>query len=79
VFVYALLANEVQRPDGIIISSFFIATMIFTSLVSRVYRSLELRQERIEVDETAQRFIDEASHRGEIHIVARRAMSGSTG
>jgi hypothetical protein len=43
VFVYALLANEIQRPDGIIISSFFIVTMIFTSLVSRVYRSLELR------------------------------------
>jgi hypothetical protein len=76
VFVYALLANEVQRPDGIIISSFFIAAMIFTSLVSRVYRSLELRQERIEVDETTQRFIQEASHKGEIHIVANRRQAG---
>jgi hypothetical protein len=76
VFVYALLANEVQRPDGIVISSFFIVAIIFTSLVSRVYRSLELRQARIEVDETAQKFIDEASHRGEIHLVANRRQAG---
>jgi hypothetical protein len=77
VFVYALLANEIQRPDGIIISAFFIGVMIFISLVSRVYRSLELRQESIELDETAQRFIDEASHRGEIHLVAHRRRTGS--
>jgi hypothetical protein len=76
VFVYALVANEIQRPDGIIISLFFIAAMIFTSLVSRVYRSLELRQSKIEVDETAQKFIDEASHRGEIHLVANRRQAG---
>jgi hypothetical protein len=77
VFVYALVANEIQRPDGIIISFFFIAAMIFTSLVSRVYRSLELRQERIELDETAQRLIEEASHKGEIHIVANRRQAGN--
>jgi hypothetical protein len=76
VFVYALVANEVQRPDGLPISSFFIAAIVFTSLVSRVYRSLELRQERIELDETAQRFINEASHKGKIHIVANRRQAG---
>jgi hypothetical protein len=76
VFVYAFVANEIQRPDGIVISAFFIVAMVFTSLVSRVYRSLELRQERIEMDETAQRFIDEASHRGEIHLVAHRRRTG---
>ena len=77
VFVYALVANEIQRPDGIIISAFFIGAMIFVSLVSRVYRSLELRQERIDLDETAQRFVEEASHRGEIHLVAHRRRTGS--
>ena len=76
VFIYALVANEIQRPDGIIIALFFIAAMIFTSLVSRVYRSLELRQERIDLDETAQRLIEEASLRGEIHIVANRRQAG---
>jgi hypothetical protein len=76
VFIYALVANEIQRPDGLIISSFFIAAMIFTSLVSRVYRSLELRQERIELDEKAQRLIEEASHKGQIHLVANRRQAG---
>ena len=76
VFVYALVANEIQRPDGLVISSFFIVAIIFTSLVSRVYRSLELGQERIELAETVRRFVDEASHEGEIHIVANRRQAG---
>ena len=76
VFVYALVANEIQRPDGLLISSFFIAAMIFASLVSRVYRSLELRQERIELDETASKLVEEASHKGEIHVVANRRQAG---
>jgi hypothetical protein len=77
VFIYAFVANEIQRPDGIMISLFFIVAIIFTSLVSRVYRSLELRQERIELDETASKFIDEASRGGEIHLVAHRRRTGS--
>jgi len=76
VFVYALVANEIKRPDGIVISLFFIGAIIATSLVSRVYRSLELRQERIELDEAALRFIEEASRGGEIHIVANRRQAG---
>jgi hypothetical protein len=77
VFVYALSANEIQRPDGLMISAFFVVAIIATSLVSRIYRSLELRQERIEIDETAQRFIDGAAHQGDIHIVAHRRRSGN--
>src|SRR5215207_9655179 len=77
VFLYALAANEIQRPDGIIISLFFVGAIIFTSLISRVQRSTELRQERIEVDETAQRFINEAvASEGELHIVANRRQTG---
>jgi hypothetical protein len=73
IFTYALVANEVQRPDGIVISAFFIAAIVVTSLVSRVSRTTELRTERVEVDEAAQRFIAEAAdHAGELHIVAHR-------
>src|SRR5215212_1686651 len=76
VFVYALVANEIQRPDGIVIASFFIVAIILTSVVSRVYRSLELRQERIEIDEAAQGFIQEAARGNGIHIVANRRQAG---
>ena len=76
VFIYALAANEIQRPDGLMISAFFVVVIVTTSLVSRIYRSLELRQKRIEIDETAQRFIDEAAQKGDIHIVAHRRRTG---
>ena len=76
VFVYAFVANEIQRPDGLVIAAFFVGAIVLTSLISRVQRSTELRTERIEVDETAQRFIDEAAERGEIHLVAHRRRTG---
>jgi hypothetical protein len=76
VFVYALVANVIQRPDGIMIASFFIGTIIFTSLVSRVWRTTELRAERIEIDEEAQRFIEEGASGDEIHVVANRRQAG---
>jgi hypothetical protein len=76
VFVYALVATEVQRPDGIVISLFFIGAIVVTSLISRVTRSTELRHERIEIDETAQRFIEAAAGEGELHIVANRRQMG---
>ena len=77
VFVYALVANEIQRPDGLIISTFFIGAIVVASLISRIYRTTELRTERVEVDETAQQFIAEAAtYPGELHIVANRRQKG---
>jgi uncharacterized membrane protein len=75
VFVYALVANAVQRPDGLLIAFFFGVAIVVVSLVSRVQRSTELRQERIEIDEQAQRFIKEA--RQHIHLVAHRRRRGT--
>lgn len=78
VFVYTTIANIVERPDGIkiasfFIASFFIAAIVFTSLISRVWRSLELRQKRIELDDKAQEFLEAAASEGkQIHIVAHR-------
>ena len=72
IFAYTLVANIIERPDGLKIASFFIAAIIVVSLVSRVRRSLELRQERIEIDEKAQKFIEAASEGDEIHIIAHR-------
>jgi hypothetical protein len=76
IFAYTLVANIIGRPDGIRIASFFIAAIIVVSLVSRVRRSLELRQECIEMDEMARRFMDEASEGDEIHIIAHRRRFG---
>ena len=43
VFVYTTVVNIIERPDGVKIASWFILTIIVTSLISRVMRSTELR------------------------------------
>ncbi len=43
VFVYTTAANIVERPDGIIIASIFIACVLGMSIISRIWRSRELR------------------------------------
>ena len=70
VFAYTTVANIIERPDGVKIASFFIAAILVTSLISRVTRSTELRVTRVDLDETARRFVEEAAARGELRIVA---------
>ena len=77
VFIYTLVANVIERPDGIKIASFFIGAIIVTSLISRVSRTTELRTERVEIDETAQRFVEEATEGDEIHLIAHRRRPGN--
>ncbi len=74
-FLYTTVVNIIERPEGIRIAGFFIGTIIFTSLVSRVWRSTELRAERIEVDELAGEFLAEESQ-GAIRLIANRLNTG---
>ncbi|HEX8684967.1 MAG TPA: hypothetical protein VF654_00660, partial [Pyrinomonadaceae bacterium] len=77
VFIYTTVQNVHERPEGIKIASFFIGAIIFTSFLSRVWRTTELRVERVELDELAQRFVEEVGrNRGEIRIVANRCDAG---
>ena len=43
VFAFALIDNIVERPDGVIIASIFIAVVLVVSAISRYKRSTELR------------------------------------
>jgi len=74
-FLYTTVVNIIERPEGIKIAGFFIGAIIFTSLVSRVWRSTELRTERIEVDELASQFLAEESQ-GAIRLIANRLNIG---
>jgi hypothetical protein len=77
VLLYALIANIVDKPDGIAISGFFIIGIVIVSLVSRVARTTELRADRIVFDETARRFItDSLAHDDSINIIANRRQAG---
>lgn len=42
-FIYTTLSNIIEKPTGIKIASFFILTILITSLISRIVRSRELR------------------------------------
>ncbi|BAY08639.1 APC family permease [Calothrix sp. NIES-2098] len=74
-FLYTTITNIIERPEGIRIAGFFISAIIITSLVSRVWRSTELRVERIEIDEKARQLIAEQS-RGAIRLIANRLNAG---
>ena len=75
VFLYTTVVNIIERPEGIRIAAFFIGAIVLTSLVSRVWRSTELRVDQIELDDTARRFIDEESCHT-IRLIANRLNTG---
>ncbi|HWD44096.1 MAG TPA: amino acid transporter [Actinomycetota bacterium] len=70
VFAYTTIANIIERPDGVKIAAFFIAAILVTSLISRVTRATELRVTRVELDDTARRFVEDAAANGEVRIIA---------
>jgi hypothetical protein len=75
VFVYTTITNVIERPDGVKIASWFIVTIIATSMISRVMRSTELRIQSVEPDATALRFIREAAA-SPVRIIANRPDTG---
>lgn len=76
IFVYTTAVNILERPEGIKIASFFIVTIVVTSLVSRVLRSTELRVHAVEPDDMAQAFLREAAVTT-VRIIANRPDAGN--
>lgn len=75
IFIYTTITNVIERPDGVKIASWFIVTIIVTSLVSRVLRSTELRVQGVTADPLAEQFLREVSN-APIRIIANRPDSG---
>ncbi|MDG3004300.1 hypothetical protein [Paludisphaera mucosa] len=69
VFAYTTVVNVIERPEGVKIAGFFIAAIVAVSLVSRLWRTMELRVGRIELDAEARRFIQEVGDE-ELHLIA---------
>ncbi len=76
IFCYALTANIIEQPDGLLISAGFILGIIVISLVSRVSRTTELRADYVEFDDAAAEFIEQAARGGELHIIANKRQAG---
>jgi hypothetical protein len=76
VFAYTTILNVIERPEGIKIATWFIASIIIVSLVSRVWRSTELRVLDVKLDGAALRMLDEVAHTGQLRIIANRPDTG---
>ena len=72
--LYALVANIVDKPDGIAISGLFILGIIVVSLISRVSRTTELRADRIEFDTGRRQFVTDS-----LDLRQRASTSSPTG
>ncbi len=57
VFAYTTFSNIVQRPEGIKIAAIFIGLIIITSLISRAFRSTELRIREVVLDDASREFL----------------------
>jgi hypothetical protein len=80
VFFYTTGLNIYERTDGIKIASLFILGIVTASLVSRVWRTTELRVNRIELDDAAREYVEQiARGRQEIRIIANRRDRGDAG
>jgi hypothetical protein len=71
VFTYTTAANIVERPEGIKIASFFIAAIVFSSLLSRALRATEVRIKEVHLSATALAFVDEVKP-NPVRIIAHR-------
>ncbi|MFF0744920.1 amino acid transporter [Streptomyces sp. NPDC004111] len=78
VFAYTLVANVVERPDGIKIALLFILGILLTSFASRVHRAFELRAATVTFDDTALRLIDAAAADGPLRIIANEPQEHTT-
>ena len=75
IFVYTTGQNINERPEGIKIASFFILAIILSSFFSRIWRTTELRVEKVELDDIAREFMRRAAA-GTVRIVANRRDMG---
>jgi len=75
VFIYTTIVNILEQPEGIKIALIFIVAIVASSLFSRVWRSTELRVERIELDDQAREFIRKAA-KGTVRIITNRCDRG---
>ncbi|MFJ2189107.1 amino acid transporter [Kitasatospora sp. NPDC087861] len=63
IFLYTTVLNVAERPDGVKIGACFIAGIILVSLLSRLKRAFELRVTDVVLDDVAERFVRDYTHR----------------
>ena len=70
VFAYTTVVNVIERPDGVKIAAFFIGAIVLVSILSRVWRTTELRVGKITFDAAAEGFIHDLRGSETMRIIA---------
>ena len=73
VFAYALIANIVERPDGVIISALFIFAILVIGSISRLQRSTELRVETLAFRDSQSAALWPELRGRKVHLVPTRS------
>jgi hypothetical protein len=73
IFVYTTAVNIFEQPEGLWIAFLFTVSIVGLSLLSRIWRVLELRVEGVEVDNIAWTLVREAAEGdGVVRIIPNR-------
>jgi len=76
IFGYTLLVTFIDDLSGLRLGLIFIAAIVAVSILSRISRATELRTERVELDDTARRFLDEAAATRDLRFIANQLDAG---
>lgn len=72
VFTYTTLINIYERPEGLQVSGIFILAIVVASMISRIWRSTEVRFDRFVLDKKAETLLHEAEHCSTLRFIANR-------
>ncbi|MBK8460555.1 MAG: APC family permease [Micropruina sp.] len=78
IFVYTSVITITDRPEGLWIAFLFIATIVTFSVMSRVWRSTELRVRRVILEPQAEAILSRfaQAHPGPLRFIANRLDAG---
>lgn len=69
VFAYTFIDNVIERPDGILISSAFIFSILMAGAISRYYRATEFRVEKLNFESKADEALFEQLRGRKVHLL----------
>jgi len=76
IFGYTLLVTFIDDLSGLRLGLLFILAIVVVSIISRISRATELRTDRVELDDTARRFLEQAAAGNDLRFIANELHAG---
>lgn len=73
IFIYTTIVNVIEKPEGMKIALCFILGIVVISFISRIWRTLELRVDSVDMDLRSIQFVQDAiASGGSIRVIPNR-------